>query len=1208
MLRAGIPFSAHSAKTSCPAWRVSSHEMGADQESEGPTVNRCGDPGFVGRARELEQLLLALGEASSGHGKLLCLLGEPGIGKTRLAAEFASRARTRGAQVAWASTLRTLGGTAPPYWLWIQVLRDRSLEKDSLELARRFKFLPTLIDGGEEGEATDGGIHDSRLLLEPFAQSVRLFDATAEYLATISRISPLVIVLDDIAIADRLSLLALGFFASRLSEVPILIVATFREAEVRYSGSVSSPLCAAGVPGRHVIPLSFLSSREVADLVEVHTRRRPAHELARRVESLTRGNPLFIELLLAEESLLHVDPETPTVLPHELRSAAAQHLDLLSKMGREVLSTAAVVGREFDLACVQAASDLAAEDLLDVLVEAQRVGLLEETKAPGGYRFSHPLVWQALYESLSGTLRAQLHHRVGRFLRKSFGHDRERLRDIARHFHAALPIGSARDAVEYSVRAAEHSTERARFKDGARLYEMALAAVAASPTDEAPRCELLLKIAEARAKAGDSTAAREDFRQASELAHALGDHFRFARAALGRAGFPALAAADPDWEIVSMLTRALQLQQEDGTLRVQLLLRLAAELHAQSDAAAYRWELEREAEAIASRLKDPRARFAVLFHRHLFQPCAPHQIDQQVGESEKMLDIALAHGDDFSEERVMATVCRICSLLRKGVCDALAPMPIRTGFNRLPKSCVMEKEHLFHAALPALLEGRFREAAMLISRSLESTPATFGAEGADLLWPALIVPFRELGKLAELEAPASGAVERYPRIPVFRILRTRIRSLLGKVDQASEEFEEMADRGFETLPRDVGLLTSLTALAELCVELGNERRAAQLYDLLQPQEGLNAVFGPLAFFGPASMYLGMLLTLLGKFERAVEHFEGALRSCMSLGARPWQAYVEYHYARACAERGDAAEMSKALGLLSHALGLAQQLAMSDLTRRLLQLSDLMNRRAPERSAEEVLSAKFSATNSEGAEIRNVALQAGAANISSATDGNACSIYRIGAETERSAELPPGNGAFIREGDYWTVVFGQKLLRLRHTKGLACIAHLLRHPGQDFHVADLAATVDGIRVESIGREAARLGADELPARQPGRHDSGPILDASAKSAYRQRIRDLSDELEEAKAFNDFARAAKIENEISFVIRELSSAIGLGGEREKRLGSEVERARVSVTNAVRSTLQKIRREHPPLARYLAGSIRTGRFCSFRPDARFSCTWRV
>jgi non-specific serine/threonine protein kinase len=111
------------------------------------------------------------------------------------------------------------------------------------------------------------------------------------------------------------------------------------------------------------------------------------------------------------------------------------------------------------------------------------------------------------------------------------------------------------------------------------------------------------------------------------------------------------------------------------------------------------------------------------------------------------------------------------------------------------------------------------------------------------------------------------------------------------------------------------------------------------------------------------------------------------------------------------------------------------------------------------------------------------------------------------------------------------------------------------------------------------------------------DAGPVLDAKAKDAYKRRLEDLRDDLEEAQRFGDTARVARAEEEIDALVEQLAGAVGLGG-RDRKVGSHVERARINVQRRLKDVLRRIEEQDPTFGRWLTASIKTGTWCTFTP----------
>jgi hypothetical protein len=162
-----------------------------------------------------------------------------------------------------------------------------------------------------------------------------------------------------------------------------------------------------------------------------------------------------------------------------------------------------------------------------------------------------------------------------------------------------------------------------------------------------------------------------------------------------------------------------------------------------------------------------------------------------------------------------------------------------------------------------------------------------------------------------------------------------------------------------------------------------------------------------------------------------------------------------------------------------------------------------------------------------------------------------------------------------------------------------LARLLADPGREFHVLDLVAAETGNVAQ---RESGRTGG--LSATGFG--DAGEILDDRAKTAYRRRLDEIDDDLEQARALGDPERAAQADAERDFLVQELSRAVGLGG-RDRRAASASERARVGVTRAIRQGIARIGEHHPQLGHHLNRTIRTGTYCAYLPDPRAPAGWK-
>lgn len=190
--------------------------------------------------------------------------------------------------------------------------------------------------------------------------------------------------------------------------------------------------------------------------------------------------------------------------------------------------------------------------------------------------------------------------------------------------------------------------------------------------------------------------------------------------------------------------------------------------------------------------------------------------------------------------------------------------------------------------------------------------------------------------------------------------------------------------------------------------------------------------------------------------------------------------------------------------------------------------------------------------------------------------------------------------FRRDGESRTVTFAGRSAVLRDLKGMRYLERLLAEPGREFHVLDLVAVDTG----TLPTVAANVEPGVLSA---GSDDAGPLIDEDARRAYRRRLTEIDQDIDDAERSGDAERAARAKIDRDFIVAELSRAFGLGG-RARPAGSSSERARVSVTRAIRYALARIAEHHPDLAEHLQTTVATGTYCTYRPDPRVDTHWET
>ena len=886
---------------------------------------------FVGRERELAELVRALDDAVAGRGRLFLLVGEPGIGKSRLAEELIADARARGARVLVGRCWEA--GGAPAYWPWVQALRAyvRDAEPEPLraqlgdgaaDLAQLLPELRALLpDVGEPPASESEGAR------------FRLFDVTSSFLASAAKARPLVIVLDDLHAADEPSLLLLQFVARQLGESRLLIVGACRDIDPTPADPLKAALMElAREPVTRSLEIAGLGEPDVARFLELAAPGASTADLAPAVHAETEGNPLFvgeIVRLLAAEDRLDEPASAPLEIPQSVREVIGRRLRHLSYECNELLVLASVLGREFDLDALARISGLERDEMLEFLDEAIDARVVSEVPgAIGRMRFAHALIRDAAYHSPARSRRVQLHRQVGEGLEALYTADLDpHLAELAHHFFEAAASGDGQKAVAYARRAASRAVDLLAYEEAVRLYEMALEALGPDSAATArARCELLLALANSKGRAGDSPGAKASFLRAAELARSAGLPEALAQAALGYGGRFVWDRAMSDERLVPLLQDALAaLGEVDSALRVQLLSRLAAALRGEPSRER-RERICEEAIQTARRIGDPAALSYALAAAEAALH-APHTAQRRLDEGSEIVSLARQTGDrerlfDGFEHSFWASW---------ELGDAATRAVQLDGMTRVAEE-LRQPAQLWMLAVAqatlALAEGRFDEAAELIGRAAtvgERVQSWSAAAVAHTL--PLFVLRREQGRLEDFEREIQGPGHEFSGPLVRQSVFAHLHARLGRTDKARAAFAELTSRDLADWHVDEEWLVGICLLAETCVILGDTERAAPLYDLLLPYAPLNAVAVPELALDSTSRPLGMLSTLLGRFEDAARHFEEALRMNERMGARPWLAHAQEEFARMLLRRDAGDDRERAEELLSRAHATYQELGM-----------------------------------------------------------------------------------------------------------------------------------------------------------------------------------------------------------------------------------------------------------------------------------------
>ncbi len=1100
---------------------------------------------LLGRDEELAAVLARLDEAEAGDGGLVLIGGEPGIGKSRLADEAATRARGREFVTLWGRGREDVG--APPYWPWVQVLRAYLRHADPETARRRLapgaadivQVLPELRDLLPNlGDAARADSDAARF---------QLFDSTAGFLRAAAQDRPLLVVFDDLQAADASSLRMLEFLAGQLSGMRVLVLGTYRDVELTPDHPLTSTLAELSrEPTTQTITLAGLGRDALRKLADATTKGSSSAPLVAALERGTKGNPLYATealRLLAAEGRLEALADGPTqhlAVPPGVRAVIGRRLERLAASTRAILTLAAVVGLEFDAELLGQIADGSGEETATGIDEAVGEGLLlEVTGTPGRYRFSHDLVREALYDEPGPGRRRALHRRVAEHLERLHASTPDsHLAELAYHFYEGEADAST-DAktVDYARRAGAQASRALAFEEAGRLYRIAAAAHERS-TDPDPRTrmEILLSLGDTLNRGGDVPAARGALLEASEIAMALGASRELALAALGIGGRLPWARPGRESKLIPLLQDALvHLGGADDHLRVRLLARLACALRSSPDQRGRADALSLQAMELARTLDDP-ASLSYAVAARFWATWWPDNPGDRLALAEEMGEIASSLAD---AERLIDAQLMLW-LSHTELADMTAARRESAEMVRLVAD-LRQPGHLWLGIAPraimGLMEGDFAGAEALIAE--QTDPGAHFTLARDNVSAARFQRFllrREQGRLAEVEAEVRLSVDEFPWYPLHRAALANLLVDLARPGEARGVFEELARDDFRALYPDNEWILGASLAADAAAALREDAAAEVLYVQLAPLAGRHAIGHNEGSIGAVDRYLGLLAATLRRLDDAARHLEDAVHINERMGARPWTAHSRHDLAAVLRQRDAPGDVQRAADLDGVALATAQALGM-------------------------------------------VALEA-----------------RITAPVDAVPTAGPSAATFRREGEFWTIAFESEAVRMKHSKGLGYLARLLERPGSEIHAVDLASPG--------GNGTASASMAELSVTTDA--GVGPVLDDEARAAYRERVADLRADIAQAEQWNDPERAARARDELEALTAQLASAVGLGG-RDRPTSSTSERARISVTRAIRTALDRLAGEAPTLARHLEATVRTGTYCSYTPDPRAPIIWK-
>jgi DNA-binding winged helix-turn-helix (wHTH) protein/tetratricopeptide (TPR) repeat protein len=935
-------------------------EIRAPKTSRAEQVRARPPSTMVGRERELVALLSGLDDAASRRGRLFLISGEPGVGKTRLADEVAAAADAK--RMAILVGHCSEHDEAVAYLPFVEILENfvarapnvatlrTALGEQAPELARLLPKLKSILP--ELPPPLD---------LPPPQARRHLFNCVFDFVARIASEQSTLMILEDLHWADDSTLSLLDHLTKRLSELPLLVIGTYRDAELNVTRPLAKTLEDL-LRGRLAtsIRLEGLPRDEVGAMLNSLSGKSPPAAVVAEIFAETEGNPFFVEELfrhLEEENRLYdLSGQFRSKLkigeldaPPSVKLVVARRLARLNDLTQKMLATAAVIGRFFSFEILQASNGADAHSILEQVEEAEKAGLVFPVAESPRVRFmfSHELIRQAVLSSLSAVRRQRLHLEVADAIERIYSTTSESKygESLDDHFaelaHHYLHSANTSQAVKYLHLAGQQALQRWANLEAINYLTKGLELLGSPPevsersrpADQAQRCSLLLLLGVGRLRVGEFASAHKAFLRAAETAKSFGSTENVIGAALElvhmthTTGFPAP-------EAVPLLEEALQkLGPNDSPLKARTLGGLARCLGVTGEKQKLMIYAP-QAVAMARRIGSPELVSYSLLGM-FYALLGPEHAEERLAITTEMQDICTAA--DVQNLTYSQHFWRGYCLLELG--DTAGADEDFDSYGRW----AAESNQPFHQsicemlrAMRALMGGRFEESERLAQNTFAIARSMQAETAAGVLGLQMFALRREQGRLKEVEPVVRMFVQQNSADAAWRPGLAMIYSELGLTADARAEFENLARNDFTDLPRDSLWMGTITFLVDICTFLGDRDRANTLYRILLPFAGRNVVVSNgVVCYGALSRYLGALATTLERWDDAARHFEDALAMNTRMDARPWLAHTQEQYATMLLARSQSRrDRNKAATLLSAAVATARELGMRALEERI----------------------------------------------------------------------------------------------------------------------------------------------------------------------------------------------------------------------------------------------------------------------------------
>ncbi|MFS3130078.1 AAA family ATPase [Nocardioides sp. Bht2] len=841
--------------------------------------------------------------------RVVAITGEAGIGKTRLVAEFLSRAQAGGARVLQASCEEFLDEARAPM---LEMLRSDLAGRDVEALVR---------------DLGDAGVQLARLLpewtacalppdrpaevvptvVDPARVRLQQLEGMVGWLRAATSADDLCLFIDDVHWADAETVAVLEHLVEHHTDLPLLLLVTSRE-----HGSDAAEQLLAGVlrASETVVrlPLGGLGDDEVrrlvgAELASLEDEGQPdAEEFMGRVCDVAGGNPLFVrELARSRAGSTSSDPVAgadvglvvgemmPSHVHQVIRSRAAR----LPESVRECLRAAAVVGRVFEPGLVAGVTGLYPAEVDRALASAAEAALVEEhSAAPLRFRFCHEAVRIALYDDVGPLQRSDLHHRVGQLVEERSVDADSEVHHLAlgHHYGRAADPTLERRAAGHLRRAAELAAERGGHAAAVRLLARVEGLLGDSAA-AAERCDLAITRGVAEFYAG-LPGFRDTLLGAAREAARAGLHEHLVRAVVANHRGWYSSTTSVDDERVELIRLAL-LRCPDDDLRALARLNAMWAMEKVREPQERGRVLERSLASVllAERLGDPDLLIDILCDRFSVLYASFEDPVGVAGLARRIEDLAERSGGESHVLNAAIAVAQSTMMIGDfatsdealELSEALAARihrPVRLWLARV------------WTATRVAMRGDLARAEELAGEALEFG-VTLNQPDAFTWYAGQLFCLRNLADRLEeiVEAIEEQVNAHAATVPAWRAGLALALAKVGRTGEARSIVDELVAREGAGIPQDMIRLPGLAFLACAVAELGDVGAARVVHDELLPYTGMFAHNGTIDA-GPIDLHLGALAVTFGDSDRASRYLAAASGQCDRAGAEAWITHVD----------------------------------------------------------------------------------------------------------------------------------------------------------------------------------------------------------------------------------------------------------------------------------------------------------------------------